>query len=173
MDGNNQKPTLVFSSGTGWFHLAVQWATLSRIDHVCIGIGDFLLHARDAGVVIEPRASWFIDGKQKFQGEFEIVPDVSQGLAEAARHVGQPYDHLGIGRALLGIVWNRGLSAFTLPLGTNTGAQTCSTLALMLDPDGRIPEWRGLARGAASPVDLYRTMSGPSFRRILQPFRSL
>ena len=168
------QPTLVFSSGLTWFQLLVKIATLSNTDHVSIGLGDHLLHARDKGVMLEPRSTWFIEKRQTFLAEYAIIPDVSVGLAGCLQRVGEPYDHLGIGRTFFGLVWSRALSATNLDLRTSSRAHTCTTFAMMLDPDGtQIPEWHGISRGKATPTELHRSIDGPSFRRIVQPFHEL
>lgn len=171
----SSQPTIVFSSGLTWFQVLVKAATLSNVDHVSIGLGDHLLHARDRGVVLEPRSKWFIDNRQSFLAEYEILPDVSLGLAECRRRVGEPYDHLGIARTWFDHLWRRTLSAINFDFAAASRAHTCTGFTMMLDPDGtRIPEWQSIARGSAVPADLYRrTASGPSFRRIVQPFHEL
>lgn len=163
----------MFSTGGTWFQQLVQLGTLSRVDHVSIGLGDHLLHAHEKGVVLEPRAAWFGKPTQRWLGEYEILPDVSEGLASCLQRVGEPYDRVGIARVFLGHLWGRTLSAMTLDLSSASRAHTCSSLVLMLDPDGsKIPEWRDLASGSVVPVDLHRRL-GASFRRIVHPLYAL
>ncbi len=167
------RPTLVFTSGVTWFQLLVKVATLARVDHVAIGLGDHLLHARDTGVTLEPRSRWFADNRQTFVAEYEILPDVSTGLAECLRRVGEPYDKLGVARTFLGLIWQRGLSATMLDLQSAARAHTCAGFVTKLNSDNVIPEWCGLSSGSVVPIDLFRAIEGPSFRRIVQPLYQL
>jgi hypothetical protein len=166
------QPTIIFSTGDDWFSWLVRTVTLSDVGHVSIGLGDHMLHARDCGVVVEPRSNWFLDRAQRHVAEFEIVPDVSRNILRCLSHVGEPYDKPGLLRVGLGIALRRSLSLLK-PWPADPGSHTCAAFAMMIDPDGElIPEWRDIARRDAVPSDLYGAM-GSSFRRIVQPIHQL
>jgi hypothetical protein len=160
----------VFSSGpTSLFQAIVKIATLSNCDHVAIGLGDQLLHARDRGVVLEPRAAWA--RKNNVIAEAEILPDVTPGLERCLSRVGQNYDLAGILRIGIGLALRRTLSPLR-PWGSEPDEHTCAGFAMLLDPHGEvIPEWQELSRRSVVPCDLLNAL-GPSFRK-LQPLQAM
>lgn len=161
---------LVFTAGNDPFGLLIRVGSLSTISHAAIGLGGDdgpLLHAYEAGVVLEPRARWFGTLKQRLVAEYVILPDVSDGLQTCMAQVGKPYDV--IGAIKIGVL--RMLRIFGSPvqdLGPDTvKAFTCAHFVMLLDPHGRrIPEWQLLDREAVVPGDLLRVAAGPSFRRV-------
>lgn len=162
------RPTLVFSSGSTWFQVVVQFATLSGCDHVAIGLDDLLLHATDKGIVLEPRAKW--ERHNRITHEYEILPDVSPGLQGCFSLIGQPYDTKGVIRTGLGLALRRTLAPIR-PWAASLGEHTCAGYAMLLDPHGEvIPEWQSLSRRSVAPVDLLDA-TGQSFRKV-QPFEA-
>ena len=161
---------LMFTSDGDPFQLLIRTSTLSPASHAAIGLGpnsEWLLHAYEDGVVLESRDRWFGPRKQKLVAEFEILPDVSDGVQRALQQVGKKYDVLGAFK--IGIL--RALHVFGSPvrnLGPDpTNRYTCAHFVMLLDPVGRkIPEWRDLRRETLVPGDLLRAASGPSFRRV-------
>lgn len=171
-----ERITIIFSSGRTLFQRLVQLVSLDSIDHVSIGIGDKILHARDRGVVLEPRAAWFVEQNNQHIAEFEVLPDVSQSVLACLDCIGQPYDKPGVLRVGLGL----GLRRSGSMLGAwpaSPGSHTCAAFALMLDPHGDlIPEWAQIARRDAIPSQLFDAigaLGSPSFRRIVQPLHAL
>lgn len=163
------RPTIVFTSGASWFQVIVKIATLSQCDHIAIGLGDLFLHARDRGVVLEPREIWL--RHNRVVEEHEILPDVSSGLQRCISHIGQTYDQPGVIRTGLGIALRRTLSPLQ-PWAASTNAHTCAGFVMLLDPHGiAIPEWREVARRDVVPCDLLDAL-GPSFRK-LQPLEPM
>lgn len=158
-------PTLVFTSGLDPFQILINLGTFSRAGHAAIGIGDQLLHAYEPGVVIEPRERWLTRKRQRLLAEFEILPDVSQGLLECAQRVGEPYDVLGAFRIALWVTLKRMWSPVQNLGPASKTSHTCASFVMLLDPCGEhIPEWRRLDRAIVTPADLLLAAEGPSFR---------
>jgi len=167
---NATKPTLVFTSGFDPFQLLINIGTFSRAGHVAIGIGAELLHAYEPGVRVDSREYWFGVKKQRLIYECEIVPDVMAGLAECASRIGEPYDVVGVLRAMFWLTLKRFASPLQRPGAASKTSHTCASFAMLLDPDGiMIPEWRELERGIVTPADLLLAARGPSFRPLSQP----
>lgn len=157
--------SLVFTTGDDLFQHLVSVNTRSPATHAAIGLGDYLLHAYEDGVLLEPRGEWFGKRNQKLVAEFAILPDVTDGLTEALTHVGEKYDALHVFKALI----LRKLAPLVRSLGPDPHDRfTCARFAASIDPYGeRIPEWRNLWREAIAPVDLLEVaLWGPSFARI-------
>jgi hypothetical protein len=159
------RPTLVFTKAWDWFQLLVNISTSSQASHVAIGIGDNVLHVDARGVVLEPRLAWMIRKRQHVVSEVAIMPDVSDSLGYCLSKVGQPYDYPGILRAAIGIALDRMLSPLRSLGSAPDGSFTCAGFVMLLDPDGRIPEWKKLDRSVVTPADLLRAV-GPSFREL-------
>ncbi len=157
--------TLVFTSGLDAFQLLINIATGSPATHAAIGIGDQLLHAHEPGVTLDSRDVWLGKEEQKLVAEFEILPDVTDGIEAAMAHVGKKYDiahviKIGLLRLLRPAFWSLGPDA--------ADKFTCARFVTMIDPYGEaIPEWRDIWREAVVPADLLeRALVGPSFRRL-------
>lgn len=157
--------TLVFTTGRDAFQMLVASTTKSKATHAAIGLGDQLLHAYENGVLLESRDEWLGKREQKLVAEFEILPDVSEGVGQALAHVGEKYDVAHVFKAWI----LRLLSPAIRSLGPDSRNKfTCARFVTLIDPHGdRIPEWRYLWREALAPVDLLdAAMWGPSFRRL-------
>jgi hypothetical protein len=155
----------VFTKAWDWFQVLVNISTSSEVSHVCIGLGDSILHVDARGVVLEPRLAYMIRKRQHIVSEVAIVPDVSSGLDFCLSQVGMPYDYPGILRTAIGIALDRMKSPLRSLAGTSSSAYTCAGFIMLLDPHGRIPEWRDLDRSVVTPADLLRAV-GPSFREL-------
>ena len=161
---------LVFTSQGDPFQLLIRAGGLSSASHAAIGLGpngELLLHAYEDGVLLETREYWLGTLKQKLVAEYEILPDVEDGLRQALAQVGKRYDIFGAIK--IGVL--RALDVFGSPvrsLGPDSkNAYTCAHFVMLLDPYGRrIPEWRLLNRATVIPGDLMRVAHGPSFRRL-------
>jgi hypothetical protein len=158
-------PTLVFSTGADPFQFAIKLTTNSAVSHVALGLSDQLLHAYEDGVLLEPRDAWFGRRKQVLVAEFQILPDVTDGIARALGHLGKRYDAMHV----LKIWLLRLLQPTVRSLGPDAPDKfTCARFVTTIDPYGeKIPEWRHLWHEALAPADLLEcTLWGPSFRRI-------
>jgi hypothetical protein len=158
--------TILFTTGPDAFQRLVARSTKSVATHAALGLGDQLLHAYEEGVILEPRDRWFGEMKQKLIAEFEILPDVSDGVANAMQHVGKKYDGIHIVKA--------GFLRLFHPTFASLGKTwrkdrfTCAQFVTTIDPYGeKIPEWRHLWRAALAPSDLLEAaLWGPSFARV-------
>lgn len=160
------RPTLVFTKAWDWFQVLVNISTTSPASHVGIGLGDALLHVDARGVVLEHRLAYMIRKRQHVVSEVEILPDVSDGLDHCLSQVGRPYDYPGILRTAIGIALDRMKSPLRgLDFSPSSGSYTCAGFVMLLDPDGRIPEWKTVNRSTATPADLLSAI-GPSFREL-------
>jgi len=161
---------LVFTTGSDLYQVAIRALTFSPASHVAIALGkngETLLHAIERGVVLEPRSHWFGAMKQRLVAEYVVLPDVTEGVYEAMRHVDAPYDLPGIFK----IIVLRALRFVASPVNSfgpiPDWAHTCALFAMLLDPAGRkIPEWRHINREAVAPGDLLLAAAGPSFMRV-------
>jgi hypothetical protein len=158
-------PTLVFSTGSDPFQFLVKATTNSAASHAAIGLGDRLLHSYEDGTLLEPRGEWFGKREQVLVAEFQILPDVTDGIARAMRHLGKKYDAMHVIK-----IWLlRLLHPAIRSLGPDAPDKfTCARFVTMIDPYGeRIPEWRHLWMEAITPADLLDcALWGPSFHRI-------
>lgn len=170
------RTTVVFSSGRTLFQRLVQLVSLDTIDHVSIGVGDKILHARDRGVVLEPRSTWFVEQNNQHIAEFEVVPDVSRNVLRCLGRIGEPYDKPGVARVGLGIALRR-TGSLLGPWPASPESHTCAAFVMLLDPTGDlIPEWSKITRRDAVPSELFDAigaLGSPSFRRIVQPMHAL
>lgn len=168
LDSLNQRRipvTLVFTTGRDPFQWLINLSTKSPATHAALGVGDYLLHAYEPGVMLEPRDEWLGKQKQTLVAEFQILPDVTDGVETAMTHVGKKYDvahvfKIGLLRLLRPALWSLGPDA--------ADKFTCARFVTLIDPDGEvIPEWRDLWREALVPADLLdRALVGPSFHRL-------
>lgn len=156
---------LVFTTGLDPFQLLINFTTKCPASHAAIGIDDHLLHAYEDGVLFEPRDKWLGERKQKLIAEFQILPDVTDGIHAAMGHVGKKYDvahvfKIGLLRLLKPALWSLGPDA--------PDKFTCARFVTMIDPYGdAIPEWRDIWREAIVPADLLDVaMTGGSFFRL-------
>jgi hypothetical protein len=158
-------PTLAFTTGADPFQFLVKATTDSAASHAAIGLGDQLLHAYEDGVLLESRDEWLGKRKQVLVAEFQILPDVTDGIARAMQHLGKKYDAMHV----LKIWLLRLLHPAIRSLGPDAPDKfTCARFVTMIDPYGeRIPEWRHLWMEAITPADLLDcALWGPSFHRI-------
>ena len=163
------RPTIVFTTGWDPFQALINLGTFSRAGHAAIGIGDHLLHAYEPGVVWGSRDTWFTGKHQRLIAEYEILPDVSEGIEDCASRIGEPYDVVGVFRAALWIMLRRLCSPLRHVGTASAASHTCSSFVMLLDPNGdRIPEWRSINRAVVTPADLLLAAEGPSFRPILR-----
>lgn len=151
----------------GWdpFQLLINVSTRSVASHVAIGLGDHLLHAYEPGIIFEPRAAYFQKRDQRLVAEFEILPDVSDGILTAAENVGQR----GFLRGAAQIIATRALRIAGSPLCwfVPSTERTCAQFAMSIDRAGIIPEWREIDRRAVVPADLLDVARiGPSFAQV-------
>lgn len=163
---------LVFTTAPSVDQLLIGYSTFSQATHVAIGLGpygEWLLHAVDDGVVLEPRSAWLGPPKnQRIVAEFLVLPNVDDGVRQALMHVGERYDTAG----LVFVAMRRLMALFAGILQdyerTPTRAQICTRFSMLLDTSGtKIPEWRHLDPEYVSPGDLLRVaIQGPSFRRL-------
>lgn len=161
--------SLVFTTGDDAFQQFIRIGTWSATSHVGIGLGNWILHADDAGVVLEPKDFLFRQQQQRRVAEYSIIPNVRGGLDEALTHIGKRYDYPGVVR----VGFLRLLKLLGSPLHRSLGsvpddAHVCSAFVMLLDREGqRIPEWRGMNRAGCTPADLLGVAeTGPSFLRI-------
>lgn len=160
-------PTLVFTTGLDPFQALINLSTFSRAGHVAIGLGPELLHAYEPGVKLDSREWWLTTKRQRLVAEYEIVPDISKGLAECLGHIGEPYDVLGAVRAAIAIALRRLWSPLRAPWPASISAHTCASFVMLLDPHGeRIHEWREIRRSVVTPADLLVACEGASFRSL-------
>lgn len=165
----SSRPTLVFTGARepllDPFQLFVNVGTWSPASHAAIGLGDWLLHVHDAGVVHEPRSAW-LDSGQRLIAEYAVLPDVRAGLVERFSHLGDRYAFFEVAK----ITALRLMHLLAFPVRSlgpvARGSHTCAEFVMGLDPSGLIvPEWRSINRASVVPADLLAAM-GPSFRRI-------
>lgn len=155
---------LVFTTGLDPFQFLIGATTQSPATHAAIGIGDHLLHAYERGVMLEPRDEWLGKQKQRLVAEFQILPDVTDGIYGALSQVGQKYD---VGHVIkIGLL--RLLRPFTPKLWPEREDRfTCARFVMLIDPHGDIPEWHDVWREAVVPGDLLeRALVGPSFYQV-------
>lgn len=163
------RPTLVFTSGFDPFQLLINIGTFSRAGHVAIGYGNDLLHAYEPGVEITPRSYWFGEKKQRLIHEYEIVPDVSRGMLRCIDRIGEPYDVVGVLRAMFVLTLKRFASPVRTRGTASKASHTCASFVMLLDPEGGIiPEWRDVDRSVVTPADLLIAARGPSFQPVSQ-----
>lgn len=158
-------PTLVFTTGADPFQFLVKATTDSAASHAAIGLGDKLLHAYEDGVLLETRNEWLGKREQVLVAEFQILPDVTDGIARALEHLGKKYD----GAHVIKIWLLRLLQPAIRSLGPDAPDRfTCARFVTTIDPRGeRIPEWQHLWLEAITPADLLEcALWGPSFHRI-------
>ncbi len=162
---------LIFTARHHPWDWGVRWLTKSRASHVGFALGPTgnpLVHATAEGVVIEPRSAW-INGRYVV-AEYEIVPDMTAEFASRVLpKVGQPFAYGTIAmRGLESLLRTVSWPTIRLPAANGSGTHVCSQLVMLLDPRGeKIPEWREINAGAATPEDLLRAAEqGLSFRRI-------
>jgi hypothetical protein len=152
----------------GWdpFQLLINVSTRSVAAHVAIGLGDQLLHAYEPGVTLEPRERYLQAKHQKVVAEYEILPDITDGLAEAISNIGKR-GFLG-GAAQIGIIRALQMCGSPLQFLVPSNERTCARFAMMLDRTGAcIPEWREINRRAVVPADLLEAAEvGLSFQRV-------
>ena len=161
-------PTIVFTTGWDPFQVLINLSTFSEAGHAAIGMGDMLLHAYEPGVVYEPRERWFTKKRQRLIAEYEILPDVADGLAQCFARSGEPYDVRGVLRTAVTLMLQRLGSPLQPAWRANPAAHTCAAFVMLLDPHGeRIPEWRALNRAVVTPADLVLMAQGPSFRQVV------
>lgn len=165
-DRLNQIPaTLVFTTGLDPFQLLIRLSTACPATHAALGIGDQLLHAYEDGVLLESRDKWLGERDQKLVAEFQILPDVTDGVHAAMSHIGKKYDVAHVFK--IGIL--RLLRPALRSLGPDAADKfTCARFVTMIDPYGdAIPEWRDIWREAIVPADLLDVaLTGPSFSRL-------
>lgn len=155
----------------GWdpVQLLINASTQSIAAHVALGLGErgeYLLHAYEPGIVLEPREKYLTEQGQTLVAEYRIIPDVSEGLAEALQQVGKR----GFFTGMMQIALIRALRITGSPLAglIRSNERTCARFASSIDRTGAcIPEWRRLHRHSVSPGDLLAAArSGPSFFKL-------
>lgn len=156
---------LVFTTGDDAFQNAIRASTKSDATHAALALGDgqTLLHAYEDGVRVDSRARWLAKG-QRIVAEYQILPDVTDGVFAAMQHVGKRYDVLHVFK----IAVMRLFRATRLGRPEDDDAFTCARFVMTVDPDGEaIPEWRMLSPEDVVPADLLAMAEGgPSFHRI-------
>ena len=162
---------LLFTSSDHIADRLIRRFTGSPTSHVAITLGEdrqTLLHAVPQGVIIEPRSTWMQRDKAWVVAEYEVLPDVSQGLKRVLGFVGERYDFLFPANYALAYFYRRTVGAPVRALYRQLrSSQTCAQLALLLDANcQKIPEWCGLEFDTVLPADLLKRADGPSFRRI-------
>lgn len=174
MPNTIQRPRILFMTGQDPFSVSVQMMTYSDVSHCGIVIPseatqpEMVLHAAGRGVKYEPRAR--LVSKYRFSdiAEYEILPDVSDGVIFLLKQVGKRYDNEEIvSRVILRVlqVASPWVTKAALP---SPDQWTCARLAMAVDPTRtRLPEWKSLDPDSVTPIDLLTaTDGGPHFRRV-------
>lgn len=161
--------SLVFTMGWDPLQLLINTSTQSVAAHVALGLGEkgeYLLHAYEPGIVLEPRQQYLDRQKQNLVAEYRILPDVREGLAGALAQVGKR----GFFPGMAQIALIRALRITGSPLAglIPSNERTCARFAMSIDRKGAcIPEWRRIHRSSVSPGDLLAAaQEGSSFSRV-------
>ena len=160
---------LVFTTGDDPYQWLIRFGSGSPTSHVAIALGpqgEWLLHAHEDGIQINPRRNW-LGITERLVAEFLILPDVTDGIKNMLSYVGEPYD------VPIDVMTLRLLHFLGSPLHRwvakrkNDRSQMCARFVLELDPFGaKIPEWQHIDPATVSPDDLLQAAVGPSFIRI-------
>jgi len=159
--------TLVFTASDSWISKTIRWFTKSTASHVMIGTQlqgvPVYLHSTIGGVQITPMSK-YTDRKV---AEYEIIPDLSDGLRHAYTHIGSKYDYIGLlGYAVVILAWRWFKAKIKNPLA-NKDAVVCSEFIIHFDHAKIIPEWRGLDPETTTPETLLK-VAGSSFRALME-----
>ncbi len=158
---------LLFTTGDDPFQNAIRKGTRSNATHAALALGhhgEMLLHAYEDGVQLDPRERWLGQERQRLIAEYQILPDVTDGVFHAMSHVGKRYDVLHVAK----IVVMRLFRLVRLGRPETNDAFTCARFVMMIDPHGDvIDEWKGVNPEAVVPVDLLDVADhGESFYRV-------
>lgn len=161
--------SLCFTTSNGFLSRIIRRVTRSETSHVAFSTSlhgvPVLVHAALGGVQITPRARWL--KQNRLVAEFDVKPDLSMGLAEAVRRVGDRYDYRGLlGHLAVLFAWRwlhrRIQNPFASPV-----QYVCSELVIRSAVSGKIPEWAHIDPERITPgmlLDLCRM--GESFKVI-------
>jgi len=150
--------TLVFSRGAGPLSRFIMLATRGRASHAMIGLElygvEILLHATIGGVQATTRAKKF--KSCRFVAEYEILQDVSVGVAEALRRLNERFDYVGLLGYIPVLFWRWLGRKIKNPLAS-PGATVCSEFVMELDSESApIHSWAGRDPERMTPEDLLR-----------------
>jgi hypothetical protein len=158
---------LLFTTGDDAFQHAILKATGSNATHAALAVGpdgSQLLHAYEDGVQIDSRERWLGEKAQRVVAEYQIIPDVTDGVYAAMAHVGKRYSV----RHVVKIAIMRLFRLVRLGRPEGNDAFTCARFVMTIDPMAQmIPEWRWVSREAVVPRDLMEAAErGESFYRL-------